>query len=181
MSHIEQTIADLEEQVNKKLDELQSLQMTVNLLCKHAGIEEKYTIAASDQKQSSFNFKGDEYFGKPLATAITEILQRHKDFGAGPTSLEDICDDLTSGGYAFENIKDPKRAVGISMSKNSKFTKLKNEKWVLQEWYPNAKPAKKVENGKNGNAGETLDDTESLEAPLNTEGDSQENPQDEQF
>jgi hypothetical protein len=93
----------------------------------------------------SRNLKGDEYYGKPLATVISEVLQKRKDSGMGPATLDEVINRMTEGGYIFE-AKDRLLAVSISMGKNRKFTKLPNEKWGLTEWYPNVKE-KKVANG----------------------------------
>jgi len=138
----EDTIEEIIKAVEQRQRELEELQITANQLCKLAGIPPKYEIGKRNEEVSQEKLKGDEFYGKPLATAITEILQRRKAKDMGPATMDEIYNQMIAGGYGFDNIKDPKRAIGISMGKNPKFTKLRNEKWALTEWYPNVKEKK---------------------------------------
>jgi DNA-directed RNA polymerase delta subunit len=148
MGHIEQTIEELDRQILLKQKELEGLQIAVNNLCSLIGREPAYEISPIGQgpKQKQFRLKslrGDEYFGRALATVITEILQERKEAGLGPATTDDIQTRMLEGGYNFED-REPLRAIGVSMGKNQKFTKLPNDKWGLTEWYPDAKEKKTV-------------------------------------
>jgi len=146
----EDIIENLKKAIEQKQTELEALQITVNQLCKLDNKPPLYNVTSGYGKSEvpqEKDLKGDEYYGKPLATVITEILQKRKDNGMGPATMNEICDRMKKGGYIFD-VKDPLRAIGISMGKNQKFTKLPNEKWGLTDWYPNVKEKKQILNNK---------------------------------
>ncbi len=141
----EDTIENLKKAIAQKQTELEALQITVNQLCKLDNKPPLYNVISghdTNEVPQEKDLKGDEYYGKPLATVITEILQKRKD-RIGPATIEEILNRMKEGGYVFD-ARDPLRAVSISMGKNPKFTKLPNEKWGLTEWYPTVKGKKEA-------------------------------------
>ncbi len=138
----ENAIEAIKKEVEMKLRELEGLYIAANQLCKLDNMPPLYVVGEHNKETpQNRNLKGDEYYGKPLATVITEVLQKRKDSAMGPATLEEVISRMKDGGYVFD-AKDPLLAVSISMGKNRKFTKLPNEKWGLTEWYPNVREKK---------------------------------------
>lgn len=137
MSHIEQTIEDIESQIRQKQKELEGLQIAVNYLCKllDPNAAPRYNIKGQSAEMPLTRLKGDEYFRRPKATVITSILQDRKTRKMGPATINEIYEKMIEGGYIFD-VKEPKVAIGTAMGKNQKFTRLDNDKWGLTEWYP---------------------------------------------
>lgn len=146
MSHIEQTIEELENQIRQKQKELEGLQIAVNNLCKllNADAPPRYEIKGQSAEVLPIKLRGDEYFRKPTATAITEILKDRRARNLGPVTVDEIYDKMIEGGYVF-TVKEPKRAIGTAMGKNQKFTWV-NNKWGLTEWYGAPKGKRQVAN-----------------------------------
>jgi len=143
MNHIDKTIEELKQKVQDKQKELIEAQTMVNSLCKMAGKPPIYIIE-EESKIATGELQGDEYYGRPLATVITTILEGRKIQGFGPATIKEIYEQMTAGGYQFDakNDNNAMRGIRISMSKNVKFHKLPNGKWGLKEWYPNIKDGK---------------------------------------
>ena len=137
MSHIEKSIEELENQILQKQKEIEGLQIAVNHLCKllNPNASPRYEIKGRNTAITSIRLKGDEYFRKPRATAITLVLQARRAKNMGPATIEEICEKMKEGGYEF-NAKDPKISIGTALGKNSKFTRIgEGDKWGLAEWY----------------------------------------------
>jgi len=147
MSHFEDTIAALEVHLQELDKQLLDTKNTINSLCKMAGLPARYEDCSLPVR-GGFRLeqmKGDEYVGKPLATAVREYLERRKRRDAGPADIDEIFDNLREGGYDFGVSVDEKAKHGlhISLAKNTTyFLKLKNGKFALREWYPNLKQTK---------------------------------------
>ena len=152
MSHIEQAIEELENQIQQKQKEIEGLQIAVNNLCKllDANAAPRYEIKGQSTQMPSAQLKGDEYFRRPTATVITYILQDRKARKMGPAIINEIYEKMIEGGYIFR-VKEPNKAIGTAMGKNQKFTRLDNDKWGLTEWYPiaNETPKKRGRPRKN--------------------------------
>ena len=165
MEHIRKTIEELKKVVVEKEGELREAQRMVNNLCKMLKQPPVYVIQNGSESQRTNELRGDEYYGRPLATVITEILEGRKIQGMGPSSVKEIYEQMIAGGYAFDakDDKNAQRGIRISMTKNVKFHKLPTGKWGLVEWYPNVKEAKKQdqENGSSENG--TTEENESNE------------------
>jgi len=143
MNHAEQTIIDLESRLKELNAETKKIKTAINCLYevmgkqpKYDDVEEKHEIRASQRP--------DEYYGRPLATVVTEVLNKRDDNGLGAATLDEIYNQLVAGGYSFTGKNDgiKKRGLAISMSKNQKFHKLPNDTWGLSKWYPDAKETK---------------------------------------
>jgi len=145
MTHAEQTIADLEKRLKELEVEEQRLKTAINCLCEVMDKPHRYEETSQKAKKST-RTRPDEYYGRPQATVITEVLEKRKAAGFGATNLDELYDELTAGGCKFtgknEGIK--KRGLAISMSKNPKFHKLPNNTWGLKSWYPGAKAGKEA-------------------------------------
>jgi len=139
MSEVEKKIAEIDGQIQQKRAELEELYKKANTLFEIFDIaHERYEAKQEDKVATVIKLKGNEYFRKPMATAITLILEDWQRRNMGPASLEEICEKLQEGGYDFEG-RDPKIAVGTAMGKNPKFARIpKLDKWVLDEHHPKA-------------------------------------------
>jgi len=165
MEHARQTITDLEARLRELEREAGKIKTTINCLCEVIGDKPKYADAQTDTLSRST--RKDEYYGRPLATVVTEVLEKRRVAGEGAAPLDEIYEELLAGGFEFvgKNEAIKKRGLAISMSKNQKFLKLSNEAWGLTEWYPEAKKSKLLrENGKSENKIDQADpDEEGLE------------------
>lgn len=145
MKHAQQTIADLEGRLQELEAEAKKIKNTINCLCEVMGEPLKY----EDIEEKPAKMAGqrpDEYYGRPLATVVGEVLTNRKSSGLGSASLDEIYQQLIAGGFQFTGKNDgiKKRGLAISMGKNAKFHHLPNETWGLKKWYPTAREAKEA-------------------------------------
>ncbi len=147
MEHIEKTIEELKGKVIEKERELNEAKKMANTFCQMFGKPQLYAIDEQSPTVLVGQLKGDEYYGRPLATVITGIFEARKIQGAGPAAVRELYDQMVAGGYQFEakDADNAMRGMRISMAKNIKFHKLPNGKWGLTEWYPNVKEDKEKE------------------------------------
>jgi len=152
MKHAQQTIADLEARLQQLNAESQKIKSAINCLYDVIGEPPKYELEDKPDKMS--NLRADEYYGRPLATVITQVLNKRKDANLGAATLDEIYNQLVKGGYSFTGKNDgiKKRGIAISMSKNKKFHHiLSNDTWGLTEWYPDVKDKKETTEIREGN------------------------------
>lgn len=149
----------LQPAVDALLDELKALDTqrtelvrTINMLHKRMGKPE-IPLPGDTPAPGSQAIRPDQFFGRPLATAVTELLEARRS----AIPLDEIVEALLTGGHQFKG-EHPKRTLAIAISKNRKFLSVPNTDAVgLREWYPTAKVGK---NGKVDDAGGDDDDTE---------------------
>jgi len=147
MNHAERTIADLEARLEKLDAESHKIKSAINCLCDVMDKPPKYEL--DEKPEQMGGQRPDEYYGRPLATVVTEVLEQRRQAGYGSASLDEIYVQLIAGGFAFTGKSDgiKKRGLAIAMSKNRKFHKIKSNKtWGLAEWYPEVKEAKETNN-----------------------------------
>lgn len=147
--HLHLSIADFQAQITADEKRLADDKRLVNRLCGKAGIPALYQDAELESSVSS-GIRADEFYGRPLATVMREVLQKRRAANAGPASVQEIFDALRAGGYLFstKNDENAKRGLYISLSKNTgTFHKLPNGLYGLLEWYPDAPKQKEVKNG----------------------------------
>lgn len=138
--HLEQTIADLQEEVRIKETELMHTKRMVNSLCARAQKPPIYPDSDFQQQQTTGNIRSDQFYGRPLAACVREILEMRRVMNRGASPLEEIMNALKAGGYELDAIvKDEdgqKRGVAISLAKNNQtFHRLPNGNWGLTSWY----------------------------------------------
>lgn len=146
MNHIDKTINELQQKVVEKEQGLIEAKKTVNSLCAMVGKQHLYIIEDVSDDSTIGELRGDEYYGRPLATVLTNILVNRKTRGSGPAVVKELHSQMISGGYRFDAKSDTNamRGLRISMAKNKKFHKLPNGKWGLTEWYPSVKENKET-------------------------------------
>lgn len=132
-------IGVLEEQIVKKKE-------AINTLCE---TEDAPLLYPDVQKEKSAGapmaFRSDQFFGRPLATAVREILEQRAMRNLGAVSLNELYDVMKAGGFDFENSdeKIARRNLSIALSKNPSFMRVTANNHIgLTEWYPNAKKRK---------------------------------------
>ena len=148
MKHAEQTIADLENRLKELQEESHKVKSAINCLCDVTGQPPIYD-EIEEKPSKSVTIRSDEYYGRPLATVITEVLNKRKAVEQGAATLNEIYKELVLGGCKLRGKNDgiKKRGLAIAMSKNPKFHRLPNDTWGLIEWYPGIKEAKE-DNGR---------------------------------
>jgi hypothetical protein len=144
IEEIQAQMRPLQEQIKPVLDQIDSKKKLVNQLCHAAGAEPFYPEVDSE-KAATIGLGPilpDQYFGKPVATVVRDILERRKRAGLSAIPLADLYEAMKAGGFEFDN-KDPeiaRRNVAITLGKNTQtFTRVPSTgSWGLAEWYPNA-------------------------------------------
>jgi hypothetical protein len=152
MKHAEKTIADLESRLQELDAEAKKIKSAINCLCDVMGLPPKYQNLEEERK-SIQGQRADEYYGRPLATVVTEVLEKRDAQKLGAATLDEIYEQLVAGGFRFIGKNDgiKKRGLAISMSKNQKFHKLPNDTWGLTKWYPDIKGKKETIEIRQGN------------------------------
>lgn len=155
-----------------KEEEILPLRITLNQLCKLAGVPEAYPGASSGATGSTkagssvITWRSDQFFNRPLATCVTEYFEAREKASLGrPATIDEIYDALRQGGYKFEgttgNDANTKRGIKISLTKNTaQFVKLPDDSFSLKKWY-GTKPARK-----SGAKPEPQTDAEAIEQGL---------------
>ena len=130
-------IASLEEEVVKKKE-------MVNSLCEMEGEQPRFPDVARNSLTSALTFRSDQFYGKPIATSVKEILEQRHARNLGAISLDDLFKTMKEGGFVFENKdeKIAKRNLAITLSMNPAFKRIPSGHIGLTGWYPNL-PRKK--------------------------------------
>lgn len=155
-------IEELEQHLAQQLAEVADTKKTINALRKRMNLDPLYTDVSVETIGS---LRPDQFYGKPLASAAAEFLERRK--GRGACSAEEILKGLVEGGFDFDAVewkeKDRLRLLSSSMAKNTaRFHRLPNGTFGLLEWYDLAtiKRAPKQDRKQNGSAEESEPTTE---------------------
>jgi hypothetical protein len=159
MPAISRLVADIE----RRDAETREMKRTVNKLCGYAGVQPRYPDAALDAGIGHGALKADQFYGKPLATAVREYLDMRgapTSGGQGAATVKDIFSALKEGGFAFDTKNDDNamRGLRISLAKNTTtFHRLPNGQFGLLVWYPTAKPPKPIPLASVGDDGEPVE------------------------
>ena len=138
---LEQAIEVLKQKVEEKAKELNEAKKAVNQFCVCIGETPIYEINGGSVGALTTDLKGHEYYMKPTATVVADILERRGETG-GPATVKEIFEQMKAGGYLFEAKSDENAMRGLrqSITKNStKFHKLPNGKIGLTKWFPELK------------------------------------------
>ncbi len=137
-------------EITSRDSETADMKRMVNKLCGFAGLPARYADPGPDGGGGSYDgvLKADQFYGKPLATAVREYMEMRgapSTGGRGAATVKEIFAALKEGGFAFDTKNDDNamRGLRISLAKNSvTFHKLPNGQFGLLSWYPSAKPPK---------------------------------------
>lgn len=150
MSHIEQTITDLQAKLMQKEAEARKLKITINNLCDLADKPRLYPDAEDAMSVTQAGIRSDQFYGRPLATVVREVLEMRKAANLGAAAVGEVYGALVDGGFNFQtaNEENAKRNLRISLAKNTNvFHRLPNGKWGLSDWYPVASRRVRLEVG----------------------------------
>lgn len=138
-------IQKIKDAVAAKERELRELKRAANTLCELEGVSLPYPDAEQESEAALAQIRPDTYYGRPLATAVREILEARKLEGLGAATVNEIYDVLKRGGFQFnaKNDENAKRSLRINLTKNSAFHKVPSGAYGLTSWYPAAKQSKK--------------------------------------
>lgn len=143
MEHIDKTIADIEAKIAEHEQSITKLRSTVNDLCAIKGAPPKYElgsgpVSGGSSAKGGLTVKPDEYYGKPLATAVKAALNTMRFADRAPASIDSIYELLVQGGFDFPTkSKDANiQSLSISIGKNSdSFVKLSSGLIACKDWY----------------------------------------------
>jgi len=125
-------VATLQRKLDEQLQAAASTKKVINMLLETMGKPAQYP----DVNESSGIIRPDQFYGKPLATAVSEYLELRKQ----ACQPDDILRGLSEGGFDFDvagwREDDRLRSLAISLAKNNlKFHRLKNGSFGLRSWY----------------------------------------------
>jgi hypothetical protein len=147
--------------IDRRDAETWEMKRMVNKLCGYAGLPPRYPDDPGSGGGGGLDtLKADQFYGKPLATAVREYLEMRgapNSGGRGAATVKEIFQALKAGGFAFDTKNDDNsmRGLRISLAKNSvTFHKLPGGQFGLLSWYPAAKPPKTT-----GGEGDTSSDS----------------------
>jgi hypothetical protein len=123
-------IASLEEEVVKKKE-------MVNSLCEMEGEQPLFPDVA--RISGALSFRPDQFYGRPVATSVKEILEQRHARKLGAISLDELFKTMKEGGFVFENKEDKiaKRNLAITLSMNPAFRRIPSGHIGMEEWYWN--------------------------------------------
>lgn len=152
--HAQKTIEDLKAKIAEIEATTAPLRASINAVLAAYGqppeYDDHHQHSHKHSKPKTLSFRPDEFYGKPLATCVREVLQSRKLFGLGPAPSREIFDSLRTGGFLFDSSNEDTafRSMQISIGKNTPtFVKLPSGLIGLVEWYdktPRRKSAGKV-------------------------------------
>ena len=125
----------LVEQLNAQIREVSETKRTINGLRRRMG-EDALFPNEDDQPIGISTIRPDQFYGKPLATAVQLFLDSRKQ----ASSAEEILRALEQGGFDFRSLNwgeaDRHRILAISLAKNNiTFHKLPNGTFGMRSWY----------------------------------------------
>jgi len=134
-------------QLNDQMKQVADTKSTINALLRSMGKDPMFQDVTPEQ--ASATIRADQFYGKPLATAVQEYLKKRNQ----ACSAEEILRGLEQGGFDFRSVAwredDRLRSLSISLSKNSvTFHRLPNGTFGLLSWYPDIEKAEPPSNKK---------------------------------
>jgi hypothetical protein len=137
---LEQAIGELAAEIAADEVALKKKKESVNTLCAVDGRGPMYQIEDA-QAAVPTAIRSDQFYGKPLASAVRTILEMRRQKNRGAALVNEIHDALVAGGYQFNTKSDDvsKNSLRNSLAKNTvTFHKLPNGRFGLLAWYPKA-------------------------------------------
>src|SRR6187551_3107569 len=95
-------VTELERHLEDLIQQAVDTKKTINSLCRVMGETPRFPeeeLSPAGASPRSFQLNGDEYFNRPLAGVVREILEGRKDRGQGPASAEEIFEQMADGGF----------------------------------------------------------------------------------
>jgi hypothetical protein len=138
--HVSKTMQMVQSQIAELEQQLCAKRRMANGLCELIGLPPAYPDT-EPTANVSFAIRGDEYYGRPLATVVKDILQKRAAASLGAISLDELYETMLRGSFKFDAKNDgtARRSLAISIAKNPAFHKVPNGSIGLAAWYPEAK------------------------------------------
>jgi hypothetical protein len=145
-------IAPLESEVNK-------YKRLVNELYKDCNEEPPYAIGDETAAPVvNATIRPDQYYGRPIATIVKDILDIRAKKNLGAISLNELFESMKAGGFHFDKDEtNAKMSLSVTIAKNPAFAKLPTGYIGLAAWYPEIKKRKPAAG--NGAAKTEIDDS----------------------
>ncbi|MCB1230459.1 MAG: hypothetical protein KDN19_09350 [Verrucomicrobiae bacterium] len=139
--YLEKTIRAFKAKLEEAESEVIRIKKSINDMCAIGGAPPMYADAQlNPETRGEIGFANDDFYGKPLATCVKQILERNKASGGGAMSVEEIYQILLAGGYHFDGKEENRKTIlRTAMRKNVDFHKLPNNNYGLRSWYPKIK------------------------------------------
>jgi len=122
------------DELNHQMAQVAETKRTINALRRRIG-EEPMFGDVSVERVGVGPLRADQYYGKPLATAAQEYLERRRQ----ACSADDILKGLEQGGFDFDALgwkENRMRSLAMSLAKNTRaFHRLPNGFFGLISWY----------------------------------------------
>lgn len=125
------------------------IKMAINGLCELEDEPLMYPDADGNTAEAAvrpLTIRPDQFFGRPLATVVREILTPRGQNQQGAIPLDELYALMTQGGFALEGKDDvaKKRTLAITIGKNPAFARIPSTGDVgLADWYPTVKKERK--------------------------------------
>src|SRR5579864_1895280 len=107
------------EQLGEQQRQVTETKNTINALLRRMGEAQMFDDTQAAEG-SALRVRADEYYTKPLATAVTMFLKRRNQ----PATPQEILSGLEKGGFDFKGLgwkdNDRLRILSSSMAKNTK-------------------------------------------------------------
>jgi hypothetical protein len=145
-------IEAIKERIASKMQEVTELKKAANALCRDVGRPALYDGSDMEQESAGTSaLRPDQYFRKPVATAVEEYIKYRRQ----ACLATEILEALEAGGFDFAATswkpKDRLRSLSVLLSKNPKFVKLSSGAYGLASMYP-AEQGKRSGRSENGRA-----------------------------
>jgi|SRR5579862_7516284 len=122
------------EELNQQMAQIAETKKMINSLRQRMGEDPMFADVTAEQAAGGA-VRPDQYYGKALATAAQEYLERRKQ----ACSADDILKGLEQGGFDFEALgwkENRMRSLAMSLAKNTRaFHRLPNGSFGLISWY----------------------------------------------
>ena len=170
MEYAQKTIETLEQKLRELVAQETKIKITINCLCDVLGEPMRYPDAG-ESGSKVIPPRRDQYYGRPVATVVTEALEKRKAAGLGAATEDELFTELAAGGFVFIGKNDgiQKRGLAITLAKNPKFTKVGGNSWGLTAWYPEAAKLRAKRNNDKAESEESEDAEEAGQEVLNTD------------
>jgi hypothetical protein len=150
---VEDAIREFQAEIEADERRLREKKGTVNTLCGVIGRPPIYSIESEGQRPIGGPIRPDQFYGRPLATAVRDILVMRQAANQGAASVNEIHSILVEGGYQFETKNEDiaRKSLRNSLAKNTAlFHKLPNGRFGLRAWYPNIRERSSGESAPRG-------------------------------
>src|SRR5437879_3744588 len=122
----QKTIEKVKTQIDALEEELVKKKEMVNSLYEMEGEAPVFKDVARNSSTSAITFRADQFYGRPVATSVKEILEQRHARNLGAIALDELFKTMKEGGFVFENKdeKIAKRNLAITLSMNPAFMRI---------------------------------------------------------